>query len=168
MSKKAQFVVIILYTATDMEAKAKKFYSNLFLSEEIGEQYVSEKLSISELFKVQNDFNIEVLMIHENETPASFLQLNSSRIFNEKVEASKPICMEHIVHLNVEEIQLLFNRAEEIAKQRKHDFIWVKIFESDLILKETLIEMGYIIFNYSGTAAENLPVKQLFLKKEIH
>ncbi|WP_289659039.1 hypothetical protein [Flavobacterium panacagri] len=168
MSKKAQFVVIILDTATDMEAKAKKFYSNLFLSEEIGEQYVSEKLSISELFKVQNDFNIEVLMIHENETPASFLQLNSSRIFNEKVEASKPICMEHIVHLNVEEIQLLFNRAEEIAKQRKHDFIWVKIFETDLILKDTLIEMGYIIFNYSEAVAENLPVKQLFLKKEIH
>ncbi|MFD2940094.1 hypothetical protein [Flavobacterium notoginsengisoli] len=168
MSKKAQFVVIIIDTATDMEAKAKKFYSNLFLSEEIGEQYVSEKLSISELFKVQNDFNIEVLMIHENETSSSFLQLNSSRIFNEKIEASKPICIEHIVHLDVEEIQLLFNRAEEIAKQRKHDFIWVKIFETDLILKDTLIEMGYIIFNYSEAVAENLPVKKLFLKKEIH
>src|SRR6218665_279596 len=165
MSKKAQFVVIIIDTATDMEAKAKKFYSNLFLSEEIGEQYVSEKLSISELFKVQNDFNIEVLMIHENETSSSFLQLNSSRIFNEKIEASKPICIEHIVHLDVEEIQLLFNRAEEIAKQRKHDFIWVKIFETDLILKDTLIEMGYIIFNYSEAVAENLPVKKLFLKK---
>lgn len=168
MSKKAQFVVIIIDTATDMEAKAKKFYSNLFFSEEIGEQYVSEKLSISELFKVQNDFNIEVLMIHENETSSSFLQLNSSRIFNEKIEASKPICIEHIVHLDIEEIQLLFNRAEEIAKQRKHDFIWVKIFETDLILKDTLIEMGYIIFNYSEAVTENLPVKKLFLKKEIH
>ncbi len=168
MSKKAQFVVIIINTATDMEAKAKRFYSNLFSSETIGEQYVSNYLSVSELFKVQNDFNIEVLMIHENEIPSSFLQLNSSRIFNEKIEASKPICIEHIVHLNVEEIQLLFNRAEEIAKQRKHDFIWVKLFESDLILKDTLIEMGYETFNYSRDTADNLLAKQLFLKKEIN
>ncbi|AWK05685.1 hypothetical protein HYN56_16135 [Flavobacterium crocinum] len=168
MSKKAQFVVIILDTATDMEAKAKKFYSDLFLSKIIGEQYVSEYLSIPELFKVQNDFNIEVLRIHENEIPSSFLQLNSNRIFNEKIEASKPICIEHIVHFSAEEIQLLFNRVEEIARQRKHDFIWVKIFESDLILRENLIEMGYSAFNYSGTVAENLPAKQLFLKKEIN
>ncbi|SFD48318.1 hypothetical protein [Flavobacterium phragmitis] len=168
MSKKAQFVVIIQDTATNMEAKAKKFYSDLFLSEEVGEQYVSEYLSVPELFKVQNDFNIEVLRIHENEIPFSFLQLNSNRIFNEKIEASKPVCIEHIVHFSVEEIQLLFTRAEEIARQRKHDFIWVKLFETDLMLKETLIEMGYSAFNYFGTITENLPAKQLFLKKEIH
>lgn len=167
MSKKAQFVVIIQDTATWMEDQAKKFYSNLFLSETIGEKYVAETLSIPALFKVQNDFNIEVLMVHENENPSSFLQLNSSRIFNEKIEASKPICIEHIVYSDAEEIQILFDRAEVIAQQRKHDFIWVKLFESDLILKETLIEMGYTTFNYLETKTENLPVKQLFLKKKI-
>ena len=168
MSKKAQFVVIIQDTATWMENQAKKFYSNLFSSETIGEKYVGETLSIPALFKVQNDFNIEVLMVHENETPSSFLQLNSSRILNEKIEAEKPICIDHIVYSDVEEIQILFDRAEVIAQQRKHDLVWVKLFESDLILKETLIGMGYTAFNFSEAMTENLPVKQLLLKKEIN
>ncbi|KAF2326517.1 hypothetical protein [Flavobacterium ginsenosidimutans] len=167
MSKAAQFVVIIMDTATWMENQAKKFYSNLFSSEAIGEKYVSETLSISELFKVQNDFNIEVLMVHENEIPSSFLQLNSSRIFNEKIEASKPICINHIVYFNTEEIQVLFNRTEVIAKQRKHDLVWVKLFESDAILKETLLSMNYSFFDFEENATENLPEKQIFLKKEI-
>lgn len=167
MSKKAQFVVIIQDTATWMENQAKKFYSNLFSSETIGEKYAAESLSIPALFKVQNDFNIEVLMVHENETPSSFLQLNSSRIFNEKMEAEKPICFEHIVYSDAEEIEILFNRAEVIAKQRKHDLVWVKIFESDVTLKETLLSLNYKPFNYVENVSQNLPEKQLFLRKEM-
>nr|WP_294782354.1 hypothetical protein [uncultured Flavobacterium sp.] len=167
MLKKAQFVVIIQDTATWMEDQAKKFYSNLFSSETIGEKYTAEALSIPALFKVQNDFNIEVLMVHEDETPSSFLQLNSSRIFNEKIDAEKPICFEHIVYSDVEEIEILFNRAEVIAKQRKHDLVWVKFFESDVTLKEMLLSLNYKPFDYVESSLENLPEKQLFLKKEI-
>ncbi|MBS7253714.1 hypothetical protein [Flavobacterium branchiicola] len=167
MSKKAQFVVIIQDTAAWMENQAKRFYTTLFSSETIGEKYVAKTLSIQALFKVQNDFNIEVLMVHENETPSSFLQLNSSRILNEKIEAKKPICIEHIVYSDVEEIQVLFDRAEVIAKQRKHDFVWVKLFASDFTLKQTLLSMNYSLFDFQEDSNEILPENQLFLKKEI-
>lgn len=167
MSKKAQFVVIIQDTAIWMENQAKKFYTSLFSSEAISKKYVAKTLSVQALFKVQNDFNIEVLMIHENETPSSFLQLNSSRILNEKIEAKKPICFEHIVYLDVEEIQILFDRAEVIAKQRKHDFVWVKFFDSDFTLKQKLLSLNYTLFDYEENPTDILPAKQYFLKKEI-
>jgi len=164
MSKKAQFVVIIMETASWMESQAQKFYTALFPSAEEGEKYAAQNLSISELFKVQNDFNIEVLMVYENENPSSFIQLNSSRIFNENIEAEKPICVEYIVYSNTEEILLLTDRAEVIAKQRKNDLIWVKLFEFDSVLKETLESNGYEKFDFEENEINS---KQIYLKKAI-
>ncbi|PBJ15975.1 hypothetical protein [Flavobacterium sp. ACN6] len=167
MSKKAQFVVIIMETASWMESEAKKFYSNLFPSSADGEKYAAEKLSIPQLFKIQNDFSIEILMVYEEETPSSFIQLNSSRIFNENIDAEKPICVEHIVYTDAEEILLLINRAEVIAMQRKHDLIWVKLFEFDVILQEALASIGYTNFDFEENNSEERNQKQIYLRKEI-
>ncbi|TDX10572.1 hypothetical protein [Flavobacterium sp. S87F.05.LMB.W.Kidney.N] len=164
MSKKAQFVVIIMETASWMESQAQKFYAALFPSVEEGERFAAKSLSISQLFKVQNDFNIEVLMVYENENPSSFLQLNSSRIFNENIEAEKPICVEFIIYSNPKEILLLTDRAEVIAKQRKNDLIWVKLFKFDVVLKETLESNGYEKFDFEENETTS---KQIYLKKSI-
>lgn len=167
MTKKAQFVVIIMETASWMESQAQKFYADLFPSSEEGEKYAAKNLSISELFKVQNDFNIEVLMVYENENPSSFIQLNSSRIFNENIEAEKPICVEYIIYSSAEEILVLIDRAEVIAKQRKNDLIWIKLFEFDSILKETLESNGYEKFDFEETIPNETNSKQIYFKKNI-
>lgn len=166
MSKKAQFVVIIIETASWMESQAKQFYSNLFPSAEEGKKYAANNLSIPELFKIQNDFSIEVLMVYENENPSSFLKLNSSRIFNENIKTEKPICVENVVYSDTEEILLLINRAEVIAKQRKHDLIWVKLFDFDITLRETLASIGYVKFDFEERVSDGV-LGQIYLRKEI-
>lgn len=98
MSKVAKFVVIINDNVVWMEEKALKFYSDLFGTEkEIGEKYAQENLSSQKLFRIQNDFSVEMLMAYEGENPLSFLKLNSSRLANQNLGANKPIGFNHIV-----------------------------------------------------------------------
>lgn len=167
MSKVAQFVVILDANSRWMESQALHFYSNLFSSDDLGEKYVAENLSVSKFIKIQNNFSVEVLIVNDDETPLSFMQLNSSRLSNQNLGTNKPIGIDHIVYFNAEETILLFNRAEVIAKQRKHDLIWVKIFEADIVLKETLQSLGYTPFDYEGDIPNNVDQKQIYFRKEI-
>lgn len=167
MSKVAKFVVIINDNVIWMEEKALKFYSDLFGNEkEIGENYAKENLSSQKLFRIQNDFSVEMLMAYEGENPLSFLKLNSSRLANQNLGANKAIGVNHIVYFNPEDLVVLFKRAEEVALQRKHDLIWVKVFEIDTVLTATLKSLGYEEFNYENDFVEETP-KQLYFKKSV-
>jgi hypothetical protein len=168
MSKVAKFVVIINDNVIWMEEKALLFYSNLFVgSEEIGEKYAQENLSSQQLFKIQNDFSVEMLMAYDGENPLSFMKLNSSRLANQNLDANKAIGVEHIVYFNREDIQVLFKRAEEVALQRKHDLIWAKAFEIDTTLTEELKTLGYEEFNYENDVNCDTNQKQLYFKKSV-
>ncbi|OXG09044.1 hypothetical protein BC749_103147 [Flavobacterium araucananum] len=167
MSKVAKFVVIINDNVVWMEEKALKFYSDLFGSEkEIGEKYAQENLSSQKLFKIQNDFSVEMLMAYEGENPLSFMKLNSSRLVNQNLGANKPISVNHIVYFDPEDLVVLFKRAEEVAMQRKHDLIWVKVFEIDSILIQTLNSLGYQKFDYENESEQEIQ-KQLYFKKSV-
>jgi hypothetical protein len=168
MSKIARFVVIINDNVVWMEEKALKFYSDLFVdSKEVGEKYADENLSSQKLFKIQNDFSVEMLMAYEGENPLSFMKLNSSRLSNQNLDADKAIGVDHIVYFNQEDILVLFKRAEEVALQRKHDLIWAKAFEIDTILIETLRSLGYEEFNYENDVNRDTDQKQLYFKKSV-
>ncbi|OMQ10342.1 hypothetical protein [[Flexibacter] sp. ATCC 35103] len=168
MSKVAKFVVIINDNVVWMEEKALKFYSNLFdSSQEIGEKYAQENLSRQKLFKIQNDFSVEVLMAYEGENPLSFMKLNSSRLCNQNLDANKPVGVDHIVYFSPEDIMVLFKRAEEIALQRKYDLIWAKAFEIDAVLIENLKTLGYEEFNYENDNTRDTNQKQLYFKKSV-
>ena len=167
MSKVAKFVVIINDNVIWMEEKALKFYSDLFgAQKEIGEKYAQENLSSQKLFRIQNDFSVEMLMAYEGENPLSFLKLNSSRLANQNLGANKPIGVNHIVYFNPEDLVVLFKRAEEVALQRKHDLIWVKAFEIDTVLIATLKSLGYEEFRYESDPEEETP-KELYFKKSV-
>ena len=168
MSKVAKFVVIINDNVVWMEEKALKFYSGLFGSaKETGEKYAAENLSSQKLFKIQNDFSIEVLMTYEGENPLSFMKLNSSRLTNQNLGANKAIGVYHVVYFNPEDLIALFKRAEEVALQRKHDLIWVKAFEIDTVLITTLKSLGYEEFNYENDSTLDTDQKQLYFKKSV-
>ncbi|WP_337966065.1 hypothetical protein [uncultured Flavobacterium sp.] len=167
MSKAARFVVIINDNIIWMEQKALKFYSDLFgSSKEIGEKYAAENLSRQEFLRIQNDFSIEMLMVYENENPLSFMKLNSSRLSNQDLEANKAIGLEDIVYFNPDDLNVLFKRAEEIALQRKHDLIWAKAFEIDVVLIKTLRSLGYQEFIYKNEENQENP-NQLYFKKAL-
>lgn len=166
MSKTAKFVVIINDNVIWMEEKALQFYSDLFVnSKETGEKYATDNLSSQQLFKIQNDFSVEMLMAYEGENPLSFMKLNSSRLSNQNLDANKPIGINHIVYFNREDIAVLFTRAEEVALQRKHDLIWAKAFEIDTILIEELKSLGYEEFYYENDLNRDTNEKQLYFKK---
>ncbi|KQO20556.1 hypothetical protein ASF10_15885 [Flavobacterium sp. Leaf82] len=168
MSKVAKFVVIINDNVVWMEEKALKFYSDLFGdAKEIGEKYAQENLSSQKLFKIQNDFSVEMLMAYEGENPLSFMKLNSSRLSNQNLGANKPIGVDHIVYFNPDDLSALFKRAEEVALQRKHDLIWAKAFEIDTVLIETLKSLGYEEFEYENDSTRDTHQKQLYFKKSI-
>jgi len=168
MSKTAKFVVIINDNVIWMEEKALKFYSDLFgSSKKTGEKYANENLSSQKLFRIQNDFSVEMLMAYDGENPLSFMKLNSSRLSNQNLEANKPIGVDHIVYFNPEDITVLFKRAEEVALQRKHDLIWAKAFEIDNVLIETLKSLGYHEFNYEMDSTRDTDQKQLYFKKSV-
>jgi len=165
--KTAKFVVKINENIIWMEEKALKFYSDLFgSSKEIGEKYAAENLSSQKFFKIQNDFSIEMLMVYENENPLSFLKLNSSRISNQDLGANKAIGIEDIVYFNPDDLIVLFKRAEEIALQRKHDLIWAKAFEIDVVLIQTLKSLGYQEFIYENEENQRNP-NQFYFKKSV-
>jgi hypothetical protein len=168
MSKIAKFVVIINDNVVWMEEKALQFYADLFVnSKETGEQYARENLSSQQLFKIQNDFSVEMLMAYDGENPLSFMKLNSSRLSNQNLDANKPMGVDHIVYFNPEDINVLFKRAEEVALQRKYDLIWAKAFAVDTVLIETLKSLGYEEFNYEKDSTRDTDEKQLYFKKSV-
>lgn len=167
MSKAAKFVVKINDNIIWMEEKALKFYSDLFgSSKEIGEKYTTENLSRQKFFKIQNDFSVEMLMVYENENPLSFMKLNSSRLSNQNLGANKAIGVDDIVYFNQDDLIVLFKRAEEVAIQRKHDLIWAKAFEIDVVLIQTLKSLGYQKFSYKNEDNQENP-NQLCFKKSV-
>lgn len=165
MSKVAKFVVIINDNVFWMEDKAVQFYTNLFKEKEIGEKYAEENLSQKELFRIQNDFSIEILMAYLDETPQSYLKLDSSRILNENLGASKAINLSEIIYFDEEDLKALIKRAEEIASQRKHDLIWVKAFAVDTALIAILRSLNYEEFDMEETVEDQFPKRIYFRKK---
>lgn len=165
MSKVAKFVVIINDNVFWMEDKAVQFYTNLFKEKEIGEKYAEEYLSQKELFRIQNDFSIEILMAYLDETPQSYLKLDSSRILNENLGASKAINLSEIIYFDEEDLKALIKRAEEIASQRKHDLIWVKAFAVDTALMAILRSLNYEEFDLEETVEDQFPKRIYFRKK---
>ncbi|MCV9927287.1 hypothetical protein OIU83_06465 [Flavobacterium sp. LS1R49] len=169
MPKVAKFVVIILENVAWMENQAKRFYSDLFSqSKTSGEEYAAKNLSREKIFKIQNDFSVEILTVYEGETPLSFMKLNSSRLYNQNLGADKPIGIDHVIYFSQEEILTLFKRTEEIATQRKYDLIWVKALEEDTVLIKTLESLEYKEFYFKENTQEDTLQKEIYLKKEIH
>lgn len=166
MSKIAKFVVIIHDNVSWMEEKAIQFYTHLFEQKELGEKYVEQHLSQKELFRIQNDFSIEILMAYLEENPQSYLKLNSSRILNENLGASKAIQLSEIMYFDEEDLKALIKRAEEIAFQRKHDLIWVKAFAVDTVLIEMLRASNYEEFDWQESEENQFP-KQVYFQKKV-
>lgn len=166
MSKIAKFVVIINDNVFWMEDKAVQFYTNLFKEKELGEKYAEEHLSKKELFRIQNDFSIEILMAYLGETPQSYLKLDSSRILNENLGASKAINLSEIVYFDEEDLKVLIKRAEEIASQRKHDLIWVSAFAVDTALIDILRSINYEEFEGKESIEDQFP-KRIYLRKKM-
>jgi len=167
MSKVVKFVVLLIENALWMENKAIGFYTAVLGDKASGEKYVAENLSHQKLIRIQNDFSVEMLMVHEAETPLSFMKLNSSRLYNQNTRANKPMGIEQVVYFNSEELSLLLKRAEAIAAQRKHDLIWIKVFEKDTVLKEILQSFDYREFHFDEQANEDSQHQQLYFKKEL-
>lgn len=167
MVKVAKFVVIINDNVVWMENKAIQFYSGLFGQKALGEKYVDENLSHQKLFKIQNDFSVEVLMVYEGDNPLSFMKLNSSRLSNQNLGANKAVGIEHIVYFNPEDVAVLFKRAEEIALQRKYDLIWVKVLEIDTVLIETLQSLDYEKFSFEEPINEDFHQKLVYFRKTV-
>lgn len=165
MSKIAKFVVIINDNVFWMEDKAVQFYTNLFKEKELGEKYAEQHLSKKELFRIQNDFSIEILMAHLGETPQAYLKLDSSRILNENLGASKAINLSEIVYFDEEDLKALIKRAEEIASQRKHDLIWVSSFAVDTALIDILRSLNYEEFDGKESIEDQYPKRIYFRKK---
>ncbi|MDY0989749.1 hypothetical protein SOM12_20115 [Flavobacterium sp. CFBP9031] len=166
MSKIAKFVVIINDNVFWMEDKAVQFYTNLFKEKELGEKYAEEHLSKKELFRIQNDFSIEILMAYLGETPQSYLKLDSSRILNENLGASKAINLSEVVYFDEEDLKVLIKRAEEIASQRKHDLIWVSAFAIDTALIDILRSINYEEFEGKESIEDQFP-KRIYLRKKM-
>jgi len=166
MSKIAKFVVIINDNVFWMEDKAVQFYTNLFKEKELGEKYAEEHLSKKELFRIQNDFSIEILMAHLGETPQGYLKLDSSRIRNENLGASKAINLSEIIYFDEEDLKVLIKRAEEIASQRKHDLIWVSAFAVDTALIDILRSLNYEEFVGKESIEDEFP-KRIYFRKKI-
>ena len=166
MSKVAKFVVIINDNVFWMEDKAVQFYTNLFKEKELGEKYAEEHLSQKELFRIQNDFSIEILMAYLGESPQSYLKLDSSRILNENLGALKAINLSEIIYFDEEDLKALIKRAEEIASQRKHDLIWVKTFAVDVPLIEMLRLLNYEEFDWEEIVEGQFP-KRIYFQKTV-
>lgn len=165
MSKIAKFVVIINDNVSWMEEKAVQFYTSLFKEKDLGEKHVEEYLSQKELFRIQNDFSIEILMAYLGETPQSYLKLDSSRILNENLGASKAINLSEIIYFDEEDLKALIKRGEEIACQRKHDLIWVKAFALDTVLIDILRLLNYEEFDLEKSIEDQFPKRIYFRKK---
>lgn len=163
MFKVAKFVVIINENVNWMENQAINFYTNLFQSQTEGKKYTEENLSREILFKIQNDFSIEMLMVYESETPRSFLKMNSSRLFNQHIGTAKPLSLETIIYDSEDDIVILLKRVEEVATQRKYDLIWIKVCITDTLLIQILQSLGYRQFSL----ADNKKEQEIYFKKSI-
>lgn len=166
MSKVAKFVVIINDNVFWMAEKAVQFYTNLVKEKEIGRKYADEHLSERELFRIQNDFSIEILMAYLGETPHAYLKLDSSRILNENLGASKAINVSEIIYFDEADLKALMKRVEEIASQRKHDLIWVKAFAIDSLLVEMLKSLNYEEFDWQESE-DNQFLKRIYFRKKM-
>jgi hypothetical protein len=168
MSKIAKFVLVLAENAAWMENQAIQFYTLLFgHSNETAQKYVSEHFSQKKLIRDQNDFSIEILMVYEDEKPLCFLELNSSWGINQNLPAVKPVCINHIIHHNGEGLTELIKRAEEIAAQRKLDLIWMRVFNTDRILLNLMLQLGYLEFEFNIAPVQGLPIDEIYFSKII-
>lgn len=166
MSKAANFIVIINENITRMQTKAIVFYSNLM--GELGEKYATENLSKSSFLKIQNDFLVEIVAVGEDKNPLSFLKLDSRRLSNQNTGANKAIRVSDVVYFSSEDLTLLLNRAEEVAIQRKHDLIWIEVFETDSIFIQTLQGNHYQKFDFEQDSATGIYPEQIYFRKQIN
>jgi hypothetical protein len=169
MSKSAKFIVIINESILSMENNAILFYSNLFgQSNSLGEKYAKENLSSQKFLKIQNDFLVEILAVGEDKNPVSFLKLDSRRLSNQIPETKKAIRVSDIVYFSSEDLTLLLKRAEEVALQRRHDLIWIEVFEIDTILIEMLQSFGFEKFDFNQDNSEDIYPKRIYFRKQIN
>lgn len=110
---------------------------------------------------------IEILVTGEDKKPLSFLKLDSRRLSNKNIEANKAIFVSDVVYFNSEDLILLLKRAQEVASQRKHDSIWVEVFQIDIILTETVQSLGFERFDYEENNSNDNYPKRIYFRKQI-
>lgn len=93
------------------------------------------------------------------------MKLDSRRVLNQKIEAKKAIHVKGIVYLNSEDLLLLLKRAEEVALQRKHDLIWIEVFQLDIILSEIVQSLEFERFDLKQN--NNYP-KRIYFRKQLN
>ena len=161
MSIIIKFIVASEENAYKVSQMAISHYSRISQLKDIHKEY-----SVSAFLNSANSFTREWLMSFKVtgededrvEEPLAFIELVSANI-PKVADGGKPLYIEKTMYnKNGEGIQEVLNRAIEIAKQRRHDSIWVEIPLGDNKVKEMYKASG---FEDAGKIEDNQLLKKL-------
>lgn len=146
MSIITKFIVASEENAYKVSQMAISHYSRISPKKDINKEY-----SVSAFLNSANSFTREWLMSFKvtgededrREESRAFIELVSANI-PKQAEGGKPLYIEKTMYAeNGEGIQEVLNRAIEIAKQRRHDSVWVEVPVGDDKVKEVYEAAGF-------------------------
>lgn len=161
MSIIIKFIVASEENAYKVSQMAISHYSRISQEKDINKEY-----SVSAFLNSANSFTREWLMSFKvtgededrQEEPLAFIELVSANLPKE-VEGGKPLYIEKTMYgNNVDGVQEVLNRVIEIAKQRRHDSVWVELPPGDDKVKQIYEASG---FSDAGKIENNQLLKKI-------
>ncbi|MBC9795501.1 hypothetical protein [Sinomicrobium weinanense] len=131
--------------------------------------HIDNTYVLEPLVKSHNDFSKQMLMAFEDATPLASAELLSSLPDEKKPEgSSKPLLFHKIVHNSTEKgLPELLHRAEEIARQRKHDALVVKLWDIEKNHQKTILDAGFETLGTETVTMGGATVEQLSFQKKV-
>lgn len=131
--------------------------------------HIDNTYELEPFVKSHNDFSRQMLMAFEGSTPLASAELVSSLPDEEKPEGSaKPLLFHKIVHdPEGKGLPELLQRAEEIARQRKHDALVVKVWKIRDTTQETALDSGFEMHRTEQVNIGKASLEQLLFLKRI-
>jgi len=151
-----EFIETIKVTTNDIDQLQKigrqTFYETFsaFNSEENMNKYLEEGFSTDKLTAELNDKNAEFYFATHEEKVIGYLKLNSGASQTE-LKDNKALEIERIYVINQfhgkKAGQTLYNKAIEIARQKKVDYVWLGVWEKNSRAMKFYKKNGFVEFD---------------------
>ncbi len=152
----------------------REMYTALFgsaFSKDDIEDYLLQQYAAPTLAKDRTDVFREAIVASSNGTALAFAQLVSGATAPYKPESRQPLQVDKICVSPGERFgeaaQKLLERAEQIGRQRKHDVLWLGVWEGDQQALAFYSSLGFSVYGKTGMQVGNTNTQQVLLQKNI-
>ncbi|MCF8713617.1 hypothetical protein JM658_02160 [Joostella atrarenae] len=150
-----KYVVLEEKYASWIISQAKIQYKDLYKNGKQQDElnsYIENTYKMSSFSRSQNDFSIQTLMVFNNQNPIGSIEINTFPRLDIKLEqAKKPMYINKLFYSDIQAVEELFRKVENIALQKNHDFIYGEFLSERKDVIKIIQNRGYKIYHKNNT-----------------